>query len=176
MGGSFCPCTHFDNRAAKLYLVDSQLDTRLAIVHRKKEECPFFFFFFLPLFLRLKVAEDDKQQSNIYLGAEGTFFFPSRPWIRHQPNIRRLPLRTRFASSFLSSWKTLDDKKFRSTKVAKQDYHESKSSKPSLLKREREWVAQRAITLTNFEPRFLFSCKYIISTIKLRRSKGNRNR
>lgn len=52
----------------------------------------------------------------------------------------------------------------------------NRNRRPSLLKREREWMAQRAITLTNFEPRFLFSCKYIISTIKLRRSKGNRNR
>lgn len=59
-GGGILLPVHFDNRAAKLYLVDSQLDTRLAIVHRKKEERPFFFFFFLPLFLRLKVAEDDK--------------------------------------------------------------------------------------------------------------------
>lgn len=76
MGGSFCPCTHFDKRAAKLYLVDSQLDTRLAIVHRKKEERPFFFFFFLPLFLRLKVAEDDKQQSKIYISEQrGPFSF-----------------------------------------------------------------------------------------------------
>lgn len=30
----------------------------------------------------------------------------------------------------------------------------NRNRRPSLLKREREWVAQRAITLTSFEPRF----------------------
>lgn len=169
MGGSFCPCTHFDKRAAKLYLVDSQLDTRLAIVHRKKEERPFFFFFFfLPLFLRLKVAEDDNSKVIYISGQRGPFsFLLDRGFVISRtldvylcgrdspPPFYRLGKR----------WTTKNFDRPRS----RNNITTNRNRRPSLLKREREWVAQRAITLTSFEPRFLFSCKYIISTIKLRK-------